>query len=203
MKDFYKTLSKPSSGILKDRGSRFLSFAFPIKDRADIKSHLNSLQTKFHDARHHCYAYVLDEEVRANDDGEPNHSAGDSILRSITSRELDRVLVVVIRYFGGTKLGIRGLINAYHGAANAALEDSEIITISIVLHFNLTFSYDKTNDIMQLMDRYQAVIVEQSFKEVCKINGEVPVKLTMEFKNRLKELLAQKILLSFDISSTE
>ena len=130
MKDSFLTISGKSEGLYKDRGSKFLSFSFPVSSEEEINQRLDEVRKKYHDARHHCYAWMLQPDQsksRANDDGEPNHSAGDPILGQIKSFELTNTLVVVIRYFGGTKLGVGGLINAYKtAAANTNLMISSI-----------------------------------------------------------------------------
>src|SRR5690242_5641679 len=121
----YQTIEKSSDSIYKEKGSRFLAFARPVSSESDVKKVLESLRKEYFDARHHCFAWILGPEkklFRAFDDGEPNHSAGDPILGQIRSRNLTNVLVVVVRYFGGTKLGVGGLISAYKTAASDALD---------------------------------------------------------------------------------
>lgn len=128
--DTYLTISDDSEGFYKEKGSKFLSFAFPVHHEEDIKEKLDILRKKYYDARHHCYAYVLgkDKEIfRANDDGEPNHSAGDPILGQIKSNQLTNILIVVVRYFGGVKLGVGGLISAYRTAAAEAISNNVIV----------------------------------------------------------------------------
>src|SRR6186713_1623645 len=124
------TITSASQGIYKEKGSKFLSFAYPVQSESDIKEHIAFLKSEYFDARHHCYAWMLGPErnhFRAFDDGEPNHSAGDPILGQIRSKNLTNVLVVVVRYFGGTKLGVGGLISAYKIAAEEALSKAVII----------------------------------------------------------------------------
>ncbi|PLX14682.1 MAG: YigZ family protein, partial [Marinilabiliales bacterium] len=128
--DQYLTISKPSEGLFKDRGSKFLAFAYPVSSEEEIKAFQEQLRSDYHDARHHCYAYMLGpkkENYRANDDGEPSSTAGKPILGQIRSFDLTNILIVVIRYFGGTKLGVGGLINAYKTAAEEALKNAKII----------------------------------------------------------------------------
>ena len=143
MKDTYLTIKRTSEGIFKEKGSKFLAFAFPVENEEEIKGHIDELKKKYYDARHHCFAFILGPDgahYRANDDGEPNHSAGDPILGQIRSRNLTDTLVVVVRYFGGTKLGVPGLINAYKAATADALDNNEvvekIVTKALLLHFN-------------------------------------------------------------------
>ncbi len=132
MFDLYKTIKAPTKGIYKEKGSKFLAFAYPFSHEASIKEGMAILQKQYHDARHHCYAWRLEPEMthyRVNDDGEPSGSAGKPIYGQIVSRELTDILVVVVRYFGGTKLGLGGLINAYRSAASDALDHSKIIEL--------------------------------------------------------------------------
>ena len=143
MVEAYKTLSKKGEGVYKEKGSKFLAFAYHVENDEAIRDVLEDIKKVYFDARHHCYAYVLGPErkvFRANDDGEPNHSAGDPILGQINSKELTNTLVVVVRYFGGTKLGVSGLITAYRTAAEEALDAAQITTIEIkeraIIHYS-------------------------------------------------------------------
>ena len=128
-KPSYRTIAEPCEGVYKEKGSKFLAFAFPVADEADIKEHLNRLKKKYHDARHHCYAYILKDEsaYRVNDNGEPSGTAGLPIYGQLRSKNLSYVLIVVVRYFGGKKLGVGGLRQAYKTAAAAALENAIVI----------------------------------------------------------------------------
>ena len=144
-KDTYKTITRPSEQVLfKDKNSKFFGYAFPITNAEDIFPHLENLRKKHHAARHWCYAYQIGTETitfRANDDGEPSNSAGQPIYGQIQSFKLTDVLVVVVRYFGGVKLGVGGLINAYKTTAKMALETSKIIQKTINEEFKITFDY--------------------------------------------------------------
>ena len=183
MKDKFLTLRKESTGMYKEKGSKFLSFAYPISAEEKIKPILADLRKKYYDARHHCYAYILgnDQEVfRANDDGEPNHSAGDPILGQIRSHGLTNVLIVVVRYFGGTKLGVGGLIKAYKKAAGEALENNEVIEGVLTSEISFTFDYNHTNEVMRIIAMYDMEIINQSFQSVCEISLRCQ-------KSRLKE----------------
>lgn len=176
MMDAYLTLKSPSEASYKEKGSKFFAHAFPVKDEEDVKQQQEALRKKYHDARHHCYAYVLTPEgtvFRANDDGEPAHSAGDPILGQIRSKELTQVLVVVVRYFGGTKLGVGGLIQAYKTAAAAALDAGEIIQSFVTETLTFTFPYEATNEMMQLVDQFQLNILAQDFTAHCTLKAEV------------------------------
>jgi uncharacterized YigZ family protein len=151
--DFYLTVAKDSEGFYKEKGSKFLAFAYPVSNEEEIKEKLEALRKQFYDARHFCYGYIFGlaaEHYRANDDGEPNHSAGDPILGQIKSNELTNTLVVVVRYFGGTKLGVGGLITAYKTAAAEALAQNEIIEKPITKSFTLMFPYEEMNEVQRL-----------------------------------------------------
>ena len=178
--DVYRSLASASEGFYKEKGSKFLAFAYPLSSEDEIKEKLDTLKKQYHDARHHCFAFILkpeegrEESYRANDDGEPAHSAGDPILGQIRSYELHDVLVVVIRYFGGTKLGVSGLVNAYKTAAADAISHSKIIRKTIRNDLEIRFSYEATNAVMQLIDQYRIQIVEQEFTADCRYRLAVP-----------------------------
>ncbi len=168
MSDQYSTIKTNSEGIYKEKGSKFIARAFEVNNEQEVKEKLEDLRKEFYDARHHCYAYCLDkngEKYRANDDGEPNHSAGDPILGQIRSKELTNVLIVVIRYFGGTKLGVGGLIHAYKAVSKEALEQTEIITKYWKKELKITFHYDNYSDMMARIKSYDAEIISQEYSE--------------------------------------
>jgi len=142
--DSYRTIEGPSKGLFRDRGSRFIALAYPVRTTDEIKSILEELRKEYHDARHHCYAYMLgpDRQVwRANDDGEPSGSAGRPIMGQINSHELTDILIVVVRYFGGTLLGVSGLINAYKTAAADAISNASIVERRVHVSLRITFPY--------------------------------------------------------------
>lgn len=187
----FKTILTGGQSLYKDKGSKFLGFAFHVKDEEEVKSRLNELRKEYYDARHHCYAYVLGSDrknLRANDDGEPNHSAGDPILGQIHSRELTNTLIVVIRYFGGTKLGVGGLINAYKIAAEESLKSSTIVTEIVKQSIDLKYSYDVTNEVMRLVNELNIDIVDQEFTTDCLLKGQVRIDLVSELKKRIQLL---------------
>jgi uncharacterized YigZ family protein len=189
--DTYLTLKRESEGLYKEKGSKFLAFAFPVENEEDIKEKLDHLRKKFYDARHHCYAYILgknQELYRANDDGEPNHSAGDPILGQIRSHQLTNVLIVVIRYFGGTKLGVGGLITAYKTAAADSIANNEIITAVIQEKVKINFEYLLMNEVMKLIKDYELQIIEQHFDNQCQIILEVRQKLLDELSQKISDL---------------
>lgn len=170
--DEYLTISKPSEGLFKDRGSKFLAFAFPVSSEEEIKIIQEQLRNKYHDARHHCYAYMLGPEkevYRANDDGEPSSTAGKPILGQIRSFNLSNLLIVVIRYFGGTKLGVGGLISAYKTAAEEALKNAKIIKKTLHDIYELKFDYPQMNEIMRIMKEENIEQIDQSFELTCSI----------------------------------
>jgi uncharacterized YigZ family protein len=171
--DTYLTISDDSEGLYKEKGSKFLSFAFPVSNEDEIKEKLEFLRKKFYDARHHCYAYVLGKDkaiFRTNDDGEPNHSAGDPILGQIRSNQLTNVLIVVVRYFGGVKLGVGGLISAYRTAAAAAISNNIIVEAIVKHKVKLQFDYLSMNNVMKTIKDYDLEIINQQFDNDCKIS---------------------------------
>lgn len=178
MQDSYLTITGTSEGLYKEKGSKFLAFAFPCESVDEVKVRLEELRKQYFDARHHCYAYALDHtgnQTRANDDGEPNHSAGDPILGQIKSNNLTNTLVVVIRYFGGTKLGVSGLINAYKTATAEALEEAEIVKREITETVILRFPYDEMNPVMKLVKDLDLNIKGQDYDTGCVMTIEVIV----------------------------
>jgi len=198
------TIQKNSEGYYKEKGSKFLAFAYPVTKEEEIKKALEVLKKQFHDARHHCFAYVLGFEgniFRVNDDGEPSHTAGDPILAAIRSKNLTNVLVVVVRYFGGTKLGVGGLIHAYRTSAEDALEAAGIIEQEILQKFIIRFSYPNTGEVMSLINKSGANIIEQNFKEDCELKLEIAIRSAESLKGSLTQLASQKIINSFEISS--
>lgn len=172
MKDTYKTLTAPSEETLfKDRNSKFFGYAFPVQSEEDIKHCLEQLRKLHHTARHHCYAWQLGKErvqFRANDDGEPSNSAGQPIYGQIQAFDLTDVLVVSVRYFGGTKLGVGGLINAYKNSAKLALEAANIEERTIDVHFELQFGYDMMNKVQRIIKERNIRIVGQTLEMECK-----------------------------------
>ena len=169
--DAYKTIEKPSAETLfKDRNSKFFGYAFPVKTEEEIKEALDGLKKKHHAARHFCYAWKIGVEnsrFRANDDGEPSNSAGMPIYGQIQSFEVTNILVVSVRYFGGTKLGVGGLINAYKTSAKLALEASEIVEKTINVEFQLSFEYDMMNKVMRIIKEKNLNIVRQDLALRC------------------------------------
>ena len=200
MNDFYKTITKPSiETLFKDRNSKFYGYAFPVTDEASIKDFLEFLKKKHHAARHFCYAWQLGVEstrYRANDDGEPNNSAGMPIYGQIQSFELTNILVVSVRYFGGTKLGVGGLIQAYKTSAKLALENSEIIQKTINEEFILQFNYSEMNKVMRIVKEEQISIINQKLDMNCmyiiSVRKKEAAKVFKLFDETYKVLIKKK-----------
>ena len=173
MKDTYQSIAKPSPEVLfKDRNSKFFGYAFPIKTEKEANAHLEELRAKHHKARHWCYAWQIGKEdfqYRANDDGEPSNSAGMPIYGQIQSFDVTNILIVVVRYFGGVKLGVGGLINAYKTAAQMALETSDILKRTIDEIFVVKFDYTEMNKVMQVIKKNNLNVVDQKLEIDCKI----------------------------------
>lgn len=177
--DCYKSISAPSKGIYKDKGSKFLSFAFPVESETEIKEHISKIKKEFFDARHHCYAYRLGykgEIWRANDDGEPSSTAGRPIYGQILSNELSDILIVVVRYFGGIKLGVPGLIKAYKSATSDVLLNSEIIEKIASEGYTIRFGYERMNDIMKIIKDFNLSPNRQQFDNMCEIDTRVRLR---------------------------
>lgn len=167
--DSYKTIEKPAEGSYSEKRSKFLAYAFPVQSEAEVKQRLTEIQKKHWDARHHCYAYILGphkDAYRLNDNGEPSGTAGRPIYGQLLSKDLTNTLVIVVRYFGGIKLGVSGLQNAYKVAAREALDTAVIVERTIQETFSVTFEYVKMNDIMQILkDPEVQVLDRQSFMQ--------------------------------------
>jgi len=164
-------LTSTSEGEFKDRGSKFFAFAIPVENEEEVAKEVEALKKKFHDARHHCYAYRLGkngEKTYATDDGEPSHSAGTPILGAIRSFELTHTLVVVVRYFGGTKLGVRGLIEAYRSAAEEAIKANQREEIIEKVFFSITFAYEQTSEVNRLLHPHPTRELEADYTEICR-----------------------------------
>ena len=169
MNEFF-TISNEPEGFYKEKGSKFIARAFHVKTEDEIKDRLEELRKEFYDARHHCYAYIIglkNQSFRANDDGEPNHSAGDPILGQIRSKNLTNTLVVVIRYFGGTKLGVGGLISAYKIATEEALNLAKIETVYSQTEFSLRFGYEVTAEVERALGEFDIEYLQKDYTDDC------------------------------------
>ena len=177
--DSYYSIGRLSKGIFKDKGSKFLSFAYPVKDEGEIKEILAGIKKEFFDARHHCYAYRLGADkliFRSNDDGEPYGTAGRPILGQLISNDLTNILIVVVRYFGGILLGTSGLINAYKIAAADAISNAEIVEKFVYASYKLTFGYQQMNQVMKIVKDYDLETSNQLFEITCSLS--IRVKLS-------------------------
>ncbi|MGC1244254.1 MAG: YigZ family protein [Chryseosolibacter sp.] len=196
----YRTIAKPAEGRYKEKGSRFLAFAFPVESEPEIKAHLAQLGKKFFDARHHCFAWMLGADkksFRAFDDGEPNHSAGDPILGQIRSKDLTDVLVVVVRYFGGVKLGVGGLIAAYKQAAEDALNHADIIEKEVTGNIRIVYEYQATPEIMRLIKEFDLAILSQTFEADCSLTADYKLRDREKLFGRLDLMLAMGVNLQY------
>lgn len=198
--DTYRTILKPSPEVLfKDKNSKFYGYVFPVKNEDEVKSHIDNLKKQHHAARHWCYAYQIGEEdfkFRANDDGEPSNSAGMPIYGQIQSCNLTNILIVVVRYFGGVKLGVGGLINAYRTAAQMALEASKIKELTINIDFLISFDYKNMNKVMRIIKEKNLNIVNQKMELDCQIIISVRKKdseMIFQLFNELFEISIQKL----------
>ncbi|MCL7987706.1 YigZ family protein [Sphingobacterium sp. lm-10] len=170
--DTYRTIGKSYEGLFRDKGSKFIAYAFPFEDEVQLKDIIAELKLLHPKARHHCYAYRLSPDrsvFRINDDGEPSGTAGRPILNVLLSLDVTNILVVVVRYFGGTLLGVSGLINAYKTATQLALEEAEILEKTTDDIYEVQFPYLQMNDIMRIIKEENATIQEQQFDNNCVI----------------------------------
>lgn len=190
-KDTYKTIRTSSTGLYKDKGSKFISFAYPVKDEENISELLADLKKQHHNAHHHCFAWVLGfnkERHKINDDGEPSGTAGKPIYGQILSHDLCNILIVVVRYFGGTKLGVRGLINAYKGAAIDAIENNTIITKTVRNYYRIFFKYLAMNDVMQILKEYDLPQYDHQFDLNCELSFSVRKNKAEEVVSKLEKV---------------
>ena len=168
--DSYKTIARPAETTYRQLSSKFLVYAYPVETEAEIKEHLDALRKRWFDATHHCYAWRLGakgEQFRANDDGEPSSTAGKPILGQLLSQEVTNCLVVVVRYFGGTKLGVPGLIAAYKESTALVLSECEIVERTVDVVIDVSFSYIAMNDVMRIVKDMQPKVVNQVFDNLC------------------------------------
>ncbi len=189
--DTFLTIEAPAEGVFKDKGSRFLAFAFPVSSEEDVRQTVISLRQKYFDARHHCYAFRIgtsQEQVRAFDDGEPAHSAGAPILGQIRALNLTNVLVVVVRYFGGILLGVGGLIRAYKSAAAQALSAARIVSRQITRTFVLYSDYATMDQLMKLARDFGAGISGQKFEQTCEVQLHIRESLAESFLRQLQRI---------------
>lgn len=188
IKDSYLTIESDAEAIFKEKSSKFLCYAYHVESEEEITAHLEVLRKRYYDATHHCYAWRLGpfgEKFRANDDGEPSSTAGKPILGQLLSREITNCLIVVVRYFGGTKLGVPGLISAYKESAAAVLDEAKVVERTVDTLVKVDFSYVVMNDVMRIIKDEQPTIVEQIFDNLC--------SMTLSIRNRKAELALGKL----------
>ena len=186
--DAYQSIGAPSQGLFKDNGSRFIAFAFPVETEEEVKEHVAALKKEYHDARHHCFAYRLGykgDVWRAADDGEPSGSAGRPILGQIDSMGLSDILVVVVRYFGGIKLGIPGLIRAYKASTADALGQASVVPKVAGKMWTVEFDYLSMNDVMKVLKEMNLSPSAQNFGENCSLTVRVRLSEEESFKKKL------------------
>lgn len=194
--DTYLTIKEPSEGLFKDRGSKFLGFAFPVGSEEQIKKHIAELRKQHPGANHHCYAFRLGadkQSYRANDDGEPSNTAGKPILGQIQSKDLTNILIVVVRYFGGTLLGVSGLINAYKLAALDAMQNATIIENTVNDVYEIRFDYLYMNDVMKIIKEEELKILSQESELTCSFTFSVRKSNSTSVYDRMSKIQGLEI----------
>ncbi|MBR6198131.1 MAG: YigZ family protein [Bacteroidaceae bacterium] len=189
--DSYKTISTLAEGQYSEKRSKFLAFAIPVTNVEEVKQHVAEYQKKYYDARHVCYAYMLGAErldFRANDNGEPSGTAGKPILGQINSNELTNILIIVVRYFGGVKLGTSGLIVAYRLAAAEAIANAEIIEKTVDCDLSFTFEYPYMNDVMRIVKEEEPQIISQGYDSDCLMTLRIRKGLLPRLRSRLEKV---------------
>lgn len=194
--DTYKTISSLSEGLYKEKGSKFLAFAIPVETEAEVKEKIAQIKKEYYDARHHCYAYILGynkSAYRINDDGEPSGTAGRPIYGQLLSKDVTNVLLVVVRYFGGIKLGVSGLITAYKTAAKDALENAQIVEKIVQEPYKITFDYIYLNSVMQILKDESVQILYQGYEENCVVNFKVRKRDADRINGMLKKVIGLQL----------
>mgnify|MGYP000354449898 CR=1 FL=1 len=189
--DTYKTIVEPSEGIYTEKRSKFIAIALPVRTLDEIKAHLETYQKKYYDARHVCYAYMLGaarKDFRANDNGEPSGTAGKPILGQINSNELTDILIIVVRYFGGIKLGTSGLIQAYKAAAIEAIQAARIIEKTVDEEITFFFEYPFMNSVMRIVKEEEPSIVRQGYEHDCSMTLRIRKGSMPRLKSRLEKV---------------
>lgn len=196
MEDSYLTIQKASEGIYKEKGSKFIAFAYPILSEDDFKNNMAQLKKDYHDARHHCYAFKIgltENEYRYSDDGEPNNSAGKPIYGQLLSHNITNVGVIVIRYFGGTKLGVGGLVTAYKEAAKDALSNAKIINKTVNNYYKIYFDYPVMSDVMNFVKQNDLNVTNQIFENSCLIEFNIRTTDAEQTVNQLEKIEGLKV----------
>mgnify|MGYP001723697465 FL=1 len=197
MEDTYKTITEPSEGIYTEKRSKFIAIALPVRTHEEIKAHLEVYQKKYYDARHVCYAYMLGHERKdfcSNDNGEPSGTAGKPILGQINSNELTDILIVVVRYFGGIKLGTSGLIVAYKAAAAEAIASATIVEKTVDDEVTVLFEYPFMNDIMRIVKEKEPEIIQQSYDMDCSMTLRIRRSMMPRLMARLEKVETARII---------
>lgn len=188
MEGFYKTIEKPAMAEFKDRGSKFLAYAYPIETAEGFKKHLQILKKEHPKAVHHCFAYRIGTDgnnFRSSDDGEPSGTAGKPILGQIDSKALTNIAIIVVRYFGGTLLGVPGLINAYKTSSSLVLQTIPIITKPILVKYELEFDYTSMNTVQNIIRNFEAIVIENNMMLFCKMLIGIPINNSLAFDNEM------------------
>jgi uncharacterized YigZ family protein len=196
--DTYKTIASPAKGLFKDKGSKFIAYAYPVKNENEVKEHIRVLKELHYKARHHCYAFRIGkngEQYRANDDGEPSGTAGRPIHGQLLSYELTNILVVVVRYFGGTLLGTSGLINAYKTATSEVLEQADIIEKIVTDIYSVRFDYTVQSNVERIIKEFDLTIVKSIYEMDCTYEIEVRKNHTDVVAEKLKKVEGLKLTL--------
>ncbi len=196
-KTFYYTIDKTAMAEFKERGSKFIAYAYPIETAEDFKKHLQQLKKEHPKAVHHCFAYRIGTDgnnFRVSDDGEPSGTAGRPILGQIDSKEITNAAVIVVRYFGGTLLGVPGLINAYKTAAALALQVTPVVQKQIEIKYSIQFDYTRMNEVMMVLKQYSCSIISQEMQLFCAIKTGIPNNRLEEVLYKLKEIKGVEML---------
>lgn len=191
MEDLYRTINETAEGLYKEKGSKFISSIHPVKTEEEVKQIISDIKEYYYDARHHCYAYALGahrERTRAVDDGEPSSTAGKPILGQIISNDLTNVLIVVVRYFGGTKLGVSGLINAYKEASIDVIANAEIIERTVDVEIPINFGYFVMNDVMKIIKEEEPEVLSRDFQLSCKMRLSIRKSRSERLIERLSKI---------------
>lgn len=194
--DTYKTIAAPSEGLYKEKGSKFLAFAYPVRTIDEVKAHLEQLRKDYFDARHHCYAYILGprkDAFRANDDGEPSGTGGRPIHGQLLSADLTDTLIVVVRYFGGILLGASGLANAYKTAARDAIDHAAIVEKTIDCRYRFSFAYETMNDVMRILKEFDLKPEKPNYALDCTLEVSVRQSQSVRLYDRMADLRTVKI----------
>ncbi len=195
MKENYRTILREASGVYKDRGSKFFAFAFPLTQEQAFKNHLQAIKKVHTKARHFCFAYRIGldgNQYRFNDDGEPSGTAGKPILGAIDKHGLTNVLIIVVRYFGGTKLGTAGLINAYKESALDALDQAQLITKKVMAYFQVEAAYVHSAKLMQLLNVLPCKIIDTDYEALAVIKVSMKIAYANDFVKKVKAVIADK-----------